>query len=382
MVQPFGSTGFEQHSWDDRGKHTSSLDWIETYTDWSPHMFSLPAKISRFRPCYSQLNFLRSIRSAVSEEGWFRQHKHLWRQRMEVPEQGEQSSTYLVCFQQYRSWPDVAFDTNHAQIGASSKPWSQFFKPNLASHFVFVVLSPQMTTLNISGVNTCLKEHEIREIILQDQNSLTTFEYRNNFLKNLRKLMIMKPNRTVLLSVDLSNNKLTTLYPDVLSESIAKGLRIGGLMLSDNRLGEQFDNQTSNVFENYPELKILDLSLNGINTLAGSMFVNLTALEILNLSANFLHAMNFKFVHMNKLFAIDLLNNRLSRVNSEAQTELDVLRLKRLNLTVNMSGNPFECSCDTISSLQWILLHRNLFWNFYRYICFHKGTMVKFDRRV
>ena len=253
------------------------------------------------------------------------------------------------------------------------------FQAKSSQPFVFVVLSPQMTTLNISGVNTFLKEHEIREIILQDYNSLTTFEYRNNFLKNLRKLSIAKPNRTVLLNVDMSNNKLTTLYPDVLSESIAKGLRIGGLMLSDNRLGEQFDNQTCDVFKNYPEMKILDLSLNGINTLADTMFANLTSLEILNLSSNFLNTISFKFAHMNKLLAIDLSNNRLSRVNSEAQTELNLLKLKHVNLTVNMSGNPFECSCDTISSLQWIILHRNMFWNFDRYNCFHRGTMVEFS---
>ena len=48
------------------------------------------------------------------------------------------------------------------------------------------------------------------------------------------------------------------------------------------------------------------------------------------------------------LSVVDLTNNRLSHVNVEAQTEFEMLNSKLLNLTVNMIGNSFECSCNTL----------------------------------
>ena len=56
------------------------------------------------------------------------------------------------------------------------------------------------------------------------------------------------------------------------------GVRIGGLLLSDNNLGEQLEKDENKAFDNYKELKVLDISINRIKNIAKYTFMNLTAL--------------------------------------------------------------------------------------------------------
>ena len=208
---------------------------------------------------------------------------------------------------------------------------------------IFSDLSPQMTTLNMSGFNTCFREHTIAEIILKNRNSLTLFEFRKNSMTHITKMTIEKPNASVLLTVDFSQNKLSRLSPKLLTDSISAGLRLEGLLVSDNHLGEQFDIDDNGAFDNYRELKVLDLSINGIKSIAENTFRNLFTLEILNLSSNSLTSLHFKFAHMTKLRLLDLTNNRLSYVSSEARIEFNSFGLRHSNITVNLAWNLFEC---------------------------------------
>ena len=81
---------------------------------------------------------------------------------------------------------------------------------------------------------------------------------------------------------------------------------------------------------------------------------------------------------MTKLRILDLTNNRLSYVSPQAQIEFNSLRLKHSNITVDMARNPFECSCDTLASLQWIRDHKTFFTKFEQYSCSRFNTMIAF----
>ena len=83
-------------------------------------------------------------------------------------------------------------------------------------------------------------------------------------MTSIRRMIIEEPNTSVLLTVDFSQNRLSRLPPTLFTYSISAGLRLGGLLLSDNHLGEQFDIDDNKAFDSYWELKVLDRSTNGI----------------------------------------------------------------------------------------------------------------------
>ena len=51
-----------------------------------------------------------------------------------------------------------------------------------------------------------------------------------------------------------------------------------------------------------------------------------------------------------------------------------------LNFTVNMLGNPFECSCNTLASLQWILDHKSMCLNYEQYSCYQDDILIQFAK--
>ena len=159
---------------------------------------------------------------------------------------------------------------------------------------VFSDLSPSMTTLNMSGITTCLRDHAIGEIHLRNRNSLQLFEFKSNSITSIRKMIISAPNTSVLLTVDFSQNKLSRLSPILFTDSISAGLRVGGFILSDNKLGEQLDKDDHKAFDNYRDLEVLDLSINGIKCIAQNTFVNLFTLEILNFKFKFVDLFTFQ----------------------------------------------------------------------------------------
>ena len=173
---------------------------------------------------------------------------------------------------------------------------------------------------------------------------------------------------------------MVTLYSDAFSESLENGLRVGGLLLTKNKLGEQLGRSDEQIFKLLRHLRVLDLSFNEIKNLPNTAFKNNKSLKILNLSPNSLLTLEFQFSHMTNLQILDLLNNLISQINSDLQTSYNDLKLKSPNLTINMSGNPFQCSCDYRHFLQWISAKREMFSLFNEYSCLYDNKISNFSR--
>ena len=243
-----------------------------------------------------------------------------------------------------------------------------------------LILSSNIETLAMLGVNECLQYHDIKYFELVGKNRLSLLDLRYNFLRRFPKFRFEFPSKGSSLSIDLSHNAITYMDPEVLGESIEVGLKLDGLLLSYNSLGRLLDADVGETFRNYRDLEKLDLSRNEIAILSAWVFENLAKLQSLNLSGNYLDSIDFRFSHMTDLRHLDLSNNKISRLNSGTISDLNTLTPSHPNLTIDLRDNVFECSCETLTSLQWILNHKEIFLNFEQYHCLHQDTRTTFNR--
>lgn len=96
-----------------------------------------------------------------------------------------------------------------------------------------------------------------------------------------------QPNRSVILSFDVSQNGISSLAEDFFTLSIKRGLNRGRVNLSQNVLGEQSENDTDGrTFKSYKDLTDLDISSNSIKTLPFNIFIGPRNLIRLNLRGN------------------------------------------------------------------------------------------------
>ncbi|XP_033732952.1 toll-like receptor 4 [Pecten maximus] len=149
------------------------------------------------------------------------------------------------------------------------------------------------------------------------------------------------------------------------------------LFLNGNRLGVTIMQDTHFLtFSNQTKLTYLNLSDNSLTDLPELIFAKQTTLEKLDIHHNFLSAINFRMKSLEKIKEINLSNNTirsLTRVNME---EIDYL-VKRSNFTIDLTGNPLQCTCDQLEQLRWMVVTKFVFRNLERYTCkANNGSIV------
>ncbi|XP_071452934.1 uncharacterized protein [Hetaerina americana] len=123
---------------------------------------------------------------------------------------------------------------------------------------------------------------------------------------------------TILVEVDLSDNRITTLHPETFSGND----RLRVLTLNGNPITELQRIQ----FPSLPHLRTLEMKHCHLENVHRDAFVSLVALETLNLA-----------------------NNRLKRLS-----EAVFLSCKRLK-TLSLDGNPWRCDCQLREFRSWLL---------------------------
>ena len=132
------------------------------------------------------------------------------------------------------------------------------------------------------------------------------------------------------------------------------------------------------VFGKFGNLTKLDLTLNEIKQLQPSTFIHQYELQYLNLSKNSLINVRFEISHMKNILSIDLSDNLISQFDQKLQNDIDCLKLRSPNFTIDMLGNPIQCSCETRSFLRWMNHRRSMFEGFQKYTCTYNGILTGF----
>ena len=215
--------------------------------------------------------------------------------------------------------------------------------------------------------------HTLRLNFTQN-NSLSWLRLTNNSIEHVEGPFIDKPNPDVPIDIDFSQNRLVSLT--FLNDSAVRGLRIRKLFLSGNQLGEQMK---ENSFEHHHDLETLDLSSNEITEVTGDIFIHQTKMKILKLRKNCLHLVNFDLTHMKNLTMWDLSENLLTQLNEKTRDRLNMMKIISPRFTLNLRGNPLECSCSNLPFILWIYNNRPLLSNFEETSCVYNNSLVKFS---
>ncbi|KAL3842825.1 hypothetical protein ACJMK2_020809 [Sinanodonta woodiana] len=207
------------------------------------------------------------------------------------------------------------------------------------------------------------------------------FELKNN---RIRLLAIkFDPNMPMYREVDLSNNGL-----EYLSLNLTSHLTIlNWISLSQNNLGAM-ENYTEfvDLFAHNLDLEYIDVSFNYLKRLPHNFFLNNRKLKTIIINNNLLTSHLFRIDHLKKLENFDISNNKILFLDSNfLQTfekisfEMVLNNLDIRQLAINLTGNIFQCECDTKSFIEWILTTRVTLVQRESYICEMQKNVIKIN---
>ena len=149
--------------------------------------------------------------------------------------------------------------------------------------------------------------------------------------------------------LDLSNNFCTF----IASEFFDSGPYIQTVKLSRNILGPLLAHDLQGlIFKPLKTVKQLDLSSNKIASLPDTIFQHLSNIENLNLSHNQLTEFKIANGNLKNLSKLDLHDNELPTLSVKMLEQLKADQKK--NISIDLSNNTLEVSCENLEFLTWI----------------------------
>ena len=141
------------------------------------------------------------------------------------------------------------------------------------------------------------------------------------------------------------------------------------------------------LFTQNKDLLYLELSHNGIASLHLDIFKNLHQLQFLNLSYNQIQHVGDHFKNLTSLENVDVSHNALTNIPMKLFSVLQ--RNMKINSStkgiLNISGNPFQCSCTLISEIRLVqrskvkIIHMNSTQD-HLYCILQNGTRISFSK--
>ncbi len=146
--------------------------------------------------------------------------------------------------------------------------------------------------------------------------------------------------------LDLSYNSLSQ-FPD---HHIGDFMSLQRLNLAGNDLGHALRaGKNGHLFYSLRHLQVFDLSHCNVTALPHEHVRHLHHLTTLDLHGNkLLHLGDICLPDLASLAKLDVSHNQLRSVDTAALSELQFLEV------VDLSANPFQCSCDLVDLVQWI----------------------------
>ena len=209
-------------------------------------------------------------------------------------------------------------------------------------------------------------------------DSLKYLNIQGNFVRVLKNITFRRNSSEIPFEADFSHNNMISFAGAFDYVTVEYGLKVITLLFSDNKLGRELSENEGSLFDHLADLIKLDFSSNEIKTLLQSIFKNLARLQYLNLGKNSLLLIGFRISHMKKLQFLDLSDNLLSQLDTQFRSELDSVKNHSPNFTVDMLGNPFQCSCETHAFLGWVYEKQSMFSHYEEYACVYRNNPVLF----
>ena len=123
------------------------------------------------------------------------------------------------------------------------------------------------------------------------------------------------------------------------------------LLLGENDMSAIFINDTkTGMFDTNVQLKVLDLARCQLTEISPSEFSTLVQLQNLNLSGNSLNVFHVELHTLRALRILNLSYNKLATLSVAIITELNSLE----QIEVDLSQNPWDCSCNNTKFVRWI----------------------------
>ena len=172
--------------------------------------------------------------------------------------------------------------------------------------------------------------------------------------------------------LDLSNNFCNNVSKDFFMFENLKVLLIGQNLLG-NVLKDDVDGA---IFKQLKRIESIDVSSNGIGKIPRALLSVQTKQKHLNFSNNEIVNFSLDIEHMISLQSLNLSYNQITTIDPYQRNVIN----KFDNLTIDLIGNVFQCTCDNIEFLDWLKKKRGIFQNFNSYECrFSNGTKTFFD---
>ncbi|XP_062594743.1 toll-like receptor 4 isoform X2 [Saccostrea cucullata] len=151
--------------------------------------------------------------------------------------------------------------------------------------------------------------------------------------------------------IDLSDNFCS----NISSQALRFLPKLNILNVSQNLLGNSLAKDINGeIFGNNRNLSVLNLHDNKIHVLPGNLLKNNLNIQLLNISYNRIEKWTVDIRHLFQLQHLDLSNNLLTELD---KTAVDLLP-QHNNFTINLLGNPLECSCANLFFFDWINRHQ------------------------
>ena len=165
--------------------------------------------------------------------------------------------------------------------------------------------------------------------------------------------------------IDLAFNGIQFRSSNIHNDSFAGCPHLYNLELAENRLDIDEDRFVT-LFGHLHSVSLVDMQYSRLQQLSPRMLFGFRNLTRLHLSRNEIPVLKGGLFHgLTHLQRIDLSQNQISIVSPSAFTEPVRDRLRSLNL----SGNPFSCSCDLMWFQGWLNSNKSLFNSWTQYNC-------------
>ncbi|XP_052081445.1 toll-like receptor 4 [Mytilus californianus] len=237
-------------------------------------------------------------------------------------------------------------------------PWRCFYPLGDADvHYIMVPENVKSIIMNNSRLG-----YAIRWTIFNTLSIINLTLSNNQFYSFIGPIC----NATNLKFLDLSGNKCSSLTPYFLNSLPS----LETLLLNDNLLGlaGTLQNQKAFfVFGSLTNLLYLDLSSNKLSLLSKNIFWNLQKIKLISLKDNLLTDFDINIKHMPDLTFLDLSENQIIYLSNDAIDGISQ-RTSR-NLKIDLSKNPFMCSCNSLKFLKWLQKNQHVFKGFSKYQC-------------